>query len=44
LTLRRICGESRGRATLKAVAVIVVSSVVNNVLPFAALGSALATT
>jgi hypothetical protein len=44
LMLRRIYDESRARAALKAVAVIVVSGVVNNVLLFAALGLALATT
>ena len=43
MTLRRICGESRGRTTLKAIEVIAVSSVVNRVLPVAALGIALAT-
>jgi hypothetical protein len=44
LMLRRICGESRWRATLDAVAVIVASSIMNNALPVAAPGLALATT
>lgn len=44
LMLRRIYGESRWRATLNAVAVIVVSSIMNNVLLVAAPGLALATT
>ena len=44
LMLRRIYGDSRWRATLNAIAVIVVSSIMNNVLLVAALVIALATT